>query len=188
MSKIPKKIPPWISKFAEFAKSKERKLETKQAIDVFTQILTNRWDNFLEANAKEQEEKVPRQRNVDPIKTLGRAFSKVAEQVEGARENPVLVQHYKERVKQTIPPILTDTFQVSNAPHQQQHQPQENKGDIVSLVDEASQGLVEIEQYMKQCLSGSDSTPGDSDSADSKAFETLTAVSQNLEQIKDSLM
>jgi hypothetical protein len=101
--KVPKKIPPWVNTFSEFAKTKERKRDVQQSIDMYSEILTKHWDAFVEKSQGDQSERPAKKRNVDPIKSMGKAMDKVAERVEEVKDNQELLKQYKERMKDVVP-------------------------------------------------------------------------------------
>lgn len=119
MPKIPQSIPPWFAAFVNFAKSKEDNTETKQSLDVTQRVIEEKWDEFVEFSEKNTKEKPKKPRTIDPIKNLGRAFTKVMEKVEEAGDNETLVKQYTDQVKKVVPnqmvPLLSEIVTNTNS-------------------------------------------------------------------------
>jgi hypothetical protein len=179
--KIPKKIPPWIKRFTEFAKTKERKHDVQQSLDVFNEVLEKRWDMFLEQCEKEQQDVPTKTRNVDPIKTLGKAFNKVAERIDEAKDNEALIQQYKDRVTKVVPPQIRSVLGSSGVSDVKNQ-------ELATLVDDLGKGLAQVENSIQK-VSKHPAVKSSSDLQQdtTTASATLAKVSQDLEQLKETI-
>lgn len=184
--RCPKKVPPYLAKFGEFAKKKERKHDVQNSIDVFLQLLTKHWDAFLEEMEKEQSNTPVKTRNVDPIKSLGKAFNKVVERVEEADNNDMLIQQYKDRVKKVVPVQMRDVFGGSS----NSSTATENK-ELAELVEHASQSLAQLTTATQKVSQELATASGPKSEVLKKDAETLLhithQVSHSIEQMKESL-
>jgi methyl-accepting chemotaxis protein len=184
--RCPKKVPGYLAKFGEFAKKKERKHDVQNSVDVFLQLLTKHWDAFLEEMEKEQSNTPAKTRNVDPIKSLGKAFNKVVERVEEADNNDMLIQQYKDRIKKVVPAQMRDVFGDGTG----STTTSENK-ELAQLVEHASQSLAQLTtatQKVSHELSTASGPKSDALKKDAEALLHITGqVSHSIEQMKESL-
>lgn len=179
--KVPKKIPPWVNTFSEFAKTKERKRDVQQSIDMYSEILTKHWDAFVEKSQEEQSERPAKKRNVDPIKSMGKAMDKVAERVEEAKDNQELLKQYKERMKGVVPDqikaVLSDV--VGGVPLGSSETPE----DLNRLIQQTTESLDVLNQTTKKVLSYANVDHKDAE----LTVQSLQNVTSNIEELQKSL-
>jgi hypothetical protein len=192
MPKVPQKIPPWLATFVTFAKTKEKKTQTHQSLDLFLQVLTNHWEAFTEQNEKEKEENPPKPRNIDPIKSLGKAMEKVAERVAEAEGNEPLLKQYIDRVKQVVPEemktVLSEVSGVTNNHREEKSFSSENSSHLLSLVEKASQGMVELAAQTQTITENADKiSPADFQKQMESANQLVLQNTTIIGQIKDQL-
>lgn len=176
--KIPKKIPTWIKSFSDFAKTKENERKVHQSLDLYSELLTKHWEAFMEHNQSEQSERPTKKRAVDPIKSMGKAMEKVAERVEDAKDNQELLSQYRDRMKESVPdqikPVLSAVLgDGSGLDH----------SNISHFIQQATDNLGVLSQVTQRVLSYANVDRTDAD----QAVQSLTQVSQSIEDLKDSI-
>lgn len=181
--KVPKKMPPWIALSAEFIKKNEHGRDVKQAVDLYTTLLTKHWEAFVEKTSEENggSERPAKKRNVDPIKTMGNAMNKVAQQVEEAKDNQPLLQQYQERVKSVIPDAIKSTL--SAVVGDETKVGGAGSDDLTRLIQETSQNLNVLAQKTQKVfdfanVSHSNNLRQDAESAVQK-------ITQNIEELRE---
>lgn len=80
---MPKTPPAWLGSFIDYAKTKEKKIDVKNALQTFEDVLSKRWNRFVET-VKEEKANEPerKKRKVDPIKSFETAMKKVAKHID----------------------------------------------------------------------------------------------------------
>jgi hypothetical protein len=190
MPKIPKKIPSWFESFATFAKSKEKKRDVQNSIDIFTQVLTARWPEFIEqTNQDSKSAPAPKSRKTDPIKNLGKAMEKVSCVVEEAQDNNVLLDQIKDSMKGCVPenikPMLSEIVGGSGLDVTDMDMVKDD-GKISLLLSGASKGLDELTNINQQ-LSIHAKESGSVNLQDlDVSNKVLNQVADNINQIKKS--
>ena len=101
MPRVPKKLPNWIPQFIDYAKKKEKDKKRSLALDVFEQIVTQRWEKFALKMA-ENTPAIKRQRT-DPLKSLENAMKKVASDVDLNKDDPEKIAFLKNRLMHVMP-------------------------------------------------------------------------------------
>lgn len=178
--KVPKKIPPWVDKFSEYVKSKEKKRDVQQCVDMHNELLKKHWEEFAAKSSEDANTRPAKKRNVDPIKSMGKAMDKVAERVEEAKDNQELLKQYKERMKGVVPDqiksVLSDVMgekaSVSTSPD-----------DLNRLIQQTTENLDVLNQTTQKVLSYANIDRKDAE----LTIQSLQQVSQSIEELKDSL-
>ena len=187
MPKVPKKIPTWFESFATFAKSKEKKRDVQHSIDIFTQVLTARWPEFIDQTNQDVKTNPPKARKIDPIKNLGKAMEKVSSVVEEAQDNNVLLDQIKDRMKGSVPenikPMLSEIMGDNNL---NEMETVKDDGKITLLLFGASKGLDELANINEQ-LSKNVQNFGSVDINDlATSSKVLTQVTDNINKLKET--
>ena len=206
MSKIPKKIPAWIESFSAFAKTKERKKDTQNSIDVFSSVIKSRWDEFVEQQKAGQEEKNSQKkpRTTDPVKNLGKAMKKVGDVIEDAKDNTVLLDNIRDQMKNSVPenvkPILSEIIgnsenynddAMSTSVHIQGqehgHRSTEESEKVKDLLSETSKNLKELANVNKRVYRFVEPMGNDSMSEDiGEATRVMGQVTDHINQLKET--
>lgn len=183
--KVPGKIPPWVASFSEFVKTKERKREVQQAVELYSEILTKHWDAFVEHNQSEQSERpAKKKRAVDPIKRMGVAMQGVAERVEEAKDNQELLRQYQERMKNVVPEQIKSVLSAAvGGNYNNSGDSAMDRSDVSRLIQEATDNLGVLSQATQRILNYANVNQPDAD----QAAQSLTQVSQSIENLKDSI-
>lgn len=187
MPKVPKNIPPWLTKFAAWAKTKERKHDVQQSIDTFMQVISNRWETFVEQSVKDQSDKPSKPRNIDPIKNLGKAFNKVAERVREVPDNePEMLEQLKTKVRNVIPPQMKEVLSDDN--NNNNNVSDVDHTELVSLVEQVSENLAEVENTINRVTSHSALQSVEDLKQDAAQLtDKLAKAVQTIDQVRDSL-
>jgi len=182
--KVPKKIPPWVAAFSEFSKTKERKREVQQSMELYSEILTKHWEAFVEHNQSEQTDRPAKKRAVDPIKSMGRAMEKVAERVEDAKDNQELLRQYQDRMKDVVPEQIKSVLSAAvGGNYNNGGDSAMDRSDVSRLIQEATDNLGVLSQATQRILNYANVNQPDAD----QAAQSLTQVSQSIENLKDSI-
>ena len=189
--KLPKKMPVWLSTCSEFIKKHEKKRDIQQSVTLFMELLTKHWDAIVQESAAEKSERPTKKRNVDPIKSMGKAMDRVAERVEEAKDNQELMKQYRERMKEVVPDTIKTVLSESlgdvamgenSSQHQQQHP------DVSALIERTSQNLDTLNQTAQKVLSFAAENQSSELKRDAEmTVQTLHAMTQNIEELRDSL-
>ena len=162
MTKIPKKIPSWLQSFAAFAKSKEKKKDIRDSIDIFSQVLNTRWVEFVEQCHQENKSAPSKPRKVDPIKNMGKAMEKVSSVIEDAQDNSVLMDQIKDRMKESMPesikPMLSEIIGPTGDTEMSGSSYSGDQKQISPLLHETSRGLQELLQVNQEVSNNIDET------------------------------
>jgi methyl-accepting chemotaxis protein len=182
--KVPGKIPPWVASFSEFVKTKERKREVQQTVELYSEILTKHWDAFVEHNQSEQSERpAKKKRAVDPIKRMGVAMQGVAERVEEAKDNQELLRQYQEQMKGVVPEQIKSVLSAVVGGGNIGGDSTLDRSDVSRLIQQATDNLGVLSQATQRVLSYANVDRTDAD----QAVQSLTQVSQSIEDLKDSI-
>ena len=182
--KVPKKIPPWVAAFSEFSKTKERKREVQQSMELYSEILAKHWEAFVEHNQSEQSDRPAKKRAVDPIKSMGKAMEKVAERVEDAKDNQELLRQYQERMKDVVPEQIKSVLSAAvGGNYNNGGDSAMDRSDVSRLIQEATDNLGVLSQATQRILNYANVNQPDAD----QAAQSLTQVSQSIENLKDSI-
>ena len=104
MSKLPpQKIPKWLASFAEFVRKSDNGHETNNTLEVYNVLLATHWELFYLEMKDKKKDKPAQKKKTDPWKTLETPMCRVAELVQNATNNPVLLQQYQDRLVDIIP-------------------------------------------------------------------------------------
>jgi hypothetical protein len=177
--KVPKKIPPWVDKFSEYAKSKEKKKDVQHCVDMHSELMKKHWEEFSAKTSEEATTRPAKKRNVDPIKSMGKAMDKVAERVEEAKDNQELLKQYKERMKGVVPDQIKSVLSDVMGERVQSTSPD----DLNRLIQQTTENLDVLNQTTQKVLSYANVDQKDAE----LTMQSLQQVSQSIEELKGSL-
>lgn len=182
MSKVPpKKIPAWIATFVAFAQEKERRSEGREALAAFPELLAKHWEAFQEKAGRDAQggDRPKKRAKADPIQSLGKALTKVAERVDEVKNSPALLDEYRQRVQSVVPeqvrPVLGGGSSSGAADLQ---------GILVQTTQDLGQ-LTAVTQRLLEYVSSSSSREVNQDAALTR--QSLTQVVQDIGELRQSL-